>query len=47
MNKAAELLCDKGRTVEDVISAVGYSDRKLFYKHFKEHFGVTPRGYRK
>ena len=47
MDKAAELLCDKGRTVEDVISAVGYSDRKLFYKHFKEYFGVTPREYRK
>lgn len=47
MNKAAELLCDKGRTVEDVISAVGYSDRKLFYKHFKEFFGVTPGEFRK
>lgn len=47
MDKAAELLCDKGRTVDDVISAVGYTDRKLFYKHFKEYFGKTPSEYRK
>lgn len=46
MDKAAELLCDKGRTVDDVISVVGYSDRKLFYKHFKETFGKTPKEYR-
>ncbi len=46
MDKAAELLCDKGRTVDDIISVVGYSDRKLFYKHFKEFFGKTPKEYR-
>ena len=46
MDKAAELLCDRGRTVDDVISVIGYSDRKLFYKHFKETFGMTPKEYR-
>lgn len=46
MDKAAELLCDRGRTVDDVISVVGYSDRKLFYKHFKDTFGMTPKEYR-
>lgn len=46
MDKAAELLCDRGRTIDDIISVVGYSDRKLFYKHFKEFFGKTPKEYR-
>ena len=46
MDKAAELLCDKGRTIDDIISVVGYNDRKLFYKHFKEHYGKTPKEYR-
>lgn len=46
MDKAAELLCDKGRIVDDVMSVVGYSDRKLFYKHFKETYGKTPKEYR-
>lgn len=47
MDKAAELLCDKQRTVADVIALVGYSDRKLFYKHFKEFFKMTPNEYRR
>ena len=46
MDKASELLCDKGRTVDEVISVVGYSDRKLFYKHFKDTFGMTPKEFR-
>lgn len=46
MDKASELLCDRGRTIDDVISVVGYSDRKLFYKHFKDTFGMTPKEYR-
>ncbi len=46
MNKAAELLLDKTRTVEEIIRLVGYSDRKLFYKHFKEFFNKTPKEYK-
>ena len=46
MDKASELLCDRGRTIDEVISVVGYSDRKLFYKHFKDTFGMTPKEYR-
>lgn len=46
MDKAAELLCDRSRTIDEVISLAGYSDRKLFYKHFKESYGKTPKEYR-
>ena len=46
MDKASELLCDKTRTIDEVISVVGYSDRKLFYKHFKDSFGMTPKEFR-
>ncbi len=47
MNRATELLADKSLTVDEVIRSVGYGDRKLFYRHFREMFGTSPGEYRK
>ncbi len=33
-------------TVEAVMELAGYSDKKLFYKHFREIYGMTPKEYR-
>ena len=42
MAKAARLLQDTGKSVDEVMSLVGYNDKKLFYAHFKDAFGTTP-----
>lgn len=47
MNRATELLADKNLTVDEIIRSVGYGDRKLFYRHFREMFGTSPGEYRK
>lgn len=47
INKAAELLKDYNISVEMVMTSSGYNDKKLFYKHFKEIYGVSPGEYRK
>lgn len=46
IDKAAQLLCGTEHRVEEVIRLVGYSDRKLFFKHFKEQTGKTPGAFR-
>lgn len=42
ISKAAEMLKTTGKSIEDIMSEVGYSDKKLFYNHFKEMYNVTP-----
>ena len=44
---AKELLIDTNQKIDDVIYSVGYKDKKLFYKHFEEFFGMSPGKYRK
>lgn len=44
---AKKLLLETNLTIEQIGSEVGYSDRKQFYKIFKEYTGVTPNSYRK
>lgn len=46
IEKAAQYLCATDYSVEEVIGLVGYSDRKLFFKHFKEQMGKTPKAFR-
>lgn len=46
MLEAERLLGETERSVEDIMSAVGYHDRKQFYKLFREHAGMTPGAYR-
>jgi len=47
MNEAAKLLLETDLTVEKICSNVGYSDKKQFYKLFKNYTGYTPNLYRK
>ena len=47
IGKAASLLLKSNVTIEQVMQQSGYSDRKLFYKHFKEIYGVSPGEFRK
>ena len=44
---AKELLINTNQRIDDVIYSVGYKDKKLFYKHFEEFFGMSPGKYRK
>ena len=30
-----------------ILERVGYTDRKLFYRHFRSHYQMTPTEYRK
>ena len=46
IEKAAQYLCETDYSVEKVIELVGYPDRKLFFKHFKEQTGKTPKAFR-
>lgn len=47
MSLAASLLKSTERSIDDIIKEAGYGDRKLFYSHFSETYGVTPGDYRK
>ncbi|MBE6768098.1 MAG: helix-turn-helix domain-containing protein [Ruminococcaceae bacterium] len=43
IDRAAQLLAAGGASVADVMAQCGYNDPKLFYRHFKERHGVSPR----
>ena len=45
--RAAELLSSTDRSVSDVASLCGFSDKTQFYKLFRAQFGKTPAEYRK
>ena len=47
MHKAAQLLSDTDRTVNDISMAVGINNTNYFYSIFKKKYGLTPAGYRK
>ena len=46
MDRAAELLADRGLTVRDVARRVGYRQPAQFAKAFRRHIGVAPSEYR-
>lgn len=41
------LLAEKGITIDQIASLLGYNDVSAFYKFFKKQFGCTPEEYRK
>lgn len=45
---ARKLLSDKtaSETIEAIALESGFGSRKTFHRHFKEHYGLTPDGYR-
>lgn len=45
MEHAAELVA-QGDKIEAVALCVGYRSKATFYRHFRQHFGMTPRSYR-
>lgn len=47
MREAGRLLTQSDLSAEQILSRIGYSDRKLFYKHFRSHYRMTPAEYRK
>ena len=46
LRHAQELLVSSTMNIDDVCFAVGYKSRNLFYKNFKDLYGVTPKKYR-
>lgn len=42
IKKAAELLKQKNKSIEEIMAETGYGDKKLFYTHFKEFYNTTP-----
>src|SRR4051794_18012767 len=46
MDRAAELLGDRGLTVREVARRVGYRQPAQFAKAFRRHLGVAPSDYR-
>ena len=47
MNRAGQLLKTTNQSVESVMTECGYTDKKLFYNHFKEAYNMLPKEYRK
>jgi len=47
LDMAAGLILTSKKTIAQVSREVGYQDTKLFVKHFKTQFGITPSIYRK
>ena len=46
MERAAEMLADRGLTVREVARRVGYRQPAQFAKAFRRHLGVAPSDYR-
>ena len=46
INEAVKLLEDTSISIEDVCHKIGYSDKKHFYKVFKQKMKLTPGQYR-
>ncbi|MBN2657999.1 MAG: substrate-binding domain-containing protein [Spirochaetales bacterium] len=44
---ATGFLHSTDRKLEDIAREAGFGSLQAFFRHFKEHFGTTPNGYRK
>lgn len=47
IHQAAKLIMTTGLSVNEIMIQSGYTDSKIFYKHFKEIYGEAPGVYRK
>ncbi|MEX1039040.1 MAG: helix-turn-helix domain-containing protein [Pirellulaceae bacterium] len=47
MQKAARMLSDSAQSIGKIAADVGYKDAARFANHFRRHFEITPREYRK
>lgn len=46
MQEAAKLLLNTDLPIYEIINAIGYANRTVFYQHFQEKYQVTPKAYR-
>ena len=47
LQKAAKLLISSDATIDEIVSAIGYSEKSYFYRTFKKKYGLTPKEFRK
>lgn len=47
MDKAARFLSSGDESISSIMTKLSFSNRTYFYKLFKEHYGMTPKEYRK
>lgn len=47
MKRAAELLANTECGIEKIVSLIGYTDQSIFFRNFKQAYGMTPLSYRK
>lgn len=47
LTEAARLLAISDAAISEIAAQVGYPDQNYFTRHFRRHFGVPPREYRK
>lgn len=47
MKRATELLTNTECGIEKIISLIGYTDQSIFFRNFKQIYGMTPQTYRK
>jgi YesN/AraC family two-component response regulator len=45
MQRAAELILS-GDKIDAVVLCTGYQSKSTFYRHFRQHFGMSPRLFR-
>lgn len=45
--EAAEKLIKRGVPLEEVGRQVGYTDHSSFYRAFRNHYGISPRDYKR
>ncbi len=46
MMHATKMLLTTSRTVQEIVFAVGFTNRTHFYKEFEKRYGMTPKDYR-
>jgi AraC-type DNA-binding domain-containing proteins len=47
MERAIRMMRDSGLSIEEICHSIGYSNKKHFYKVFKNMTGMTPHHFRK
>ena len=47
LEKAAQLLTESAKSIDEISDIVGYHNKGYFYKIFQEKYGMTPSKYRK
>lgn len=46
LQEAASLLLNTELNIDDIVHLIHYENKTVFYKHFRNKYGVTPKEYR-